>query len=69
MQSHCNSEQFEFEGFGRHKVMAGFDGGAVASRPDELCSNDAGRDRHTETCHYIAPGRSILHAFSDPGQH
>lgn len=29
MQSHCNSEQFEFEGFGRHKVTTGFDDGAA----------------------------------------
>jgi Transposase DDE domain group 1 len=31
MQTQCSSEQFEFEGFGRRRVVAAFDGGAVTS--------------------------------------
>ncbi len=31
MQTHCISAQFEFEGFGGRKVVAAFDGGAIAS--------------------------------------
>lgn len=31
MQTHCISEQLEFEGFDGHKVVAGFDGGAITS--------------------------------------
>jgi hypothetical protein len=31
MQTECTSEQFEFEGFGRRRVVAAFDGGAVTS--------------------------------------
>jgi Transposase DDE domain group 1 len=31
MQTHCNSTQLEFEGFDGHKVVAGFDGGAITS--------------------------------------
>ncbi|MBB6305561.1 MULTISPECIES: IS1380 family transposase [Rhizobium] len=31
MQTHCISAQFEFEGFDGHKVVAGFDGGAITS--------------------------------------
>ena len=31
MQTHCNCEQLEFEGFDGHKVVAGFDGGAITS--------------------------------------
>lgn len=31
MQTHCISEQLEFEGFDSHKVIAGFDGGAISS--------------------------------------
>lgn len=31
MQTHCTSEQIEFEGFDGHKVVAGFDGGAITS--------------------------------------
>lgn len=29
MQTECIPEQFEFEGFGRRRVVAGFDGGAI----------------------------------------
>jgi len=31
MQTECNAEQFEFEGFGRRRVVAAFDGGAVTA--------------------------------------
>lgn len=31
MQPHCICEQLEFEGFDGHKVVAGFDGGAITS--------------------------------------
>jgi hypothetical protein len=31
MQTECSAEQFEFEGFGRRRVVAGFDGGAMTS--------------------------------------
>ncbi|ANN60690.1 IS1380 family transposase [Mesorhizobium loti] len=31
MQTHCISEPLEFEGFDGHKVVAGFDGGAITS--------------------------------------
>ena len=31
MQTHCTSERLEFEGFDGHKVVAGFDGGAITS--------------------------------------
>ncbi|ACP24307.1 putative transposase for insertion sequence NGRIS-20c [Sinorhizobium fredii NGR234] len=31
MQTHCIAEQLEFEGFDGHKVVAGFDGGAITS--------------------------------------
>lgn len=31
MQTHCNSAHLEFEGFDGHKVVAGFDGGAITS--------------------------------------
>ena len=31
MQTHCISAQLEFEGFDGHKVVAGFDGGAITS--------------------------------------
>jgi hypothetical protein len=31
MQTHCNREQFEFEGFDGRKVVAGFDGGVITS--------------------------------------
>ncbi|RWP94410.1 transposase, partial [Mesorhizobium sp.] len=31
MQTDCISEQLEFEGFDGHKVVAGFDGGAITS--------------------------------------
>ena len=31
MQTHCNFNQIEFEGFDGHKVVAGFDGGAITS--------------------------------------
>jgi hypothetical protein len=31
MQTEGNAEQFEFEGFGRRRVVAGFDGGAMTS--------------------------------------
>ena len=31
MQTHCISNQIEFEGFDGHKVVAGFDGGAITS--------------------------------------
>ncbi|TIS53953.1 MAG: IS1380 family transposase, partial [Mesorhizobium sp.] len=31
MQTHCISEQLEFEGFDARKVVAGFDGGAITS--------------------------------------
>ena len=31
MQTDCISEQREFEGFDGHKVVAGFDGGAITS--------------------------------------
>lgn len=31
MQTHCNSDQFEFEGFDRRKIVAAFDGGAITS--------------------------------------
>jgi hypothetical protein len=31
MPTHCISEQLEFEGFDGHKVVAGFDGGAITS--------------------------------------
>jgi hypothetical protein len=31
MQTECTSEQFEFEGLGRRRVVAAFDGGAVTS--------------------------------------
>ncbi|GLS37429.1 hypothetical protein GCM10010869_30220 [Mesorhizobium tianshanense] len=31
MQTHCISDQLEFEGFDAHKVVAGFDGGAITS--------------------------------------
>lgn len=31
MQTHCSCDQLEFEGFDGHKVVAGFDGGAIAS--------------------------------------
>ena len=31
MPTHCISDQFEFEGFDGHKVVAGFDGGVITS--------------------------------------
>ena len=31
MQTECSSEQFEFEGFGRRRVVAAFDAGAMTS--------------------------------------
>ena len=31
MQTECTSEQLEFEGFGRRRVVAAFDGGAMSS--------------------------------------
>jgi hypothetical protein len=31
MQTHCISAQLAFEGFDGHKVIAGFDGGAITS--------------------------------------
>jgi hypothetical protein len=31
MQTKCSSEQFEFEGFGRRRVVAAFDAGAMSS--------------------------------------
>ncbi|WP_265520093.1 IS1380 family transposase [Nitratireductor luteus] len=31
MHTHCISDQLEFEGFAGHKVIAGFDGGAITS--------------------------------------
>ena len=31
MQTECTSEQFEFEGFGRRRVVAAFDAGAMSS--------------------------------------
>src|SRR5262249_47960163 len=31
MHTHCTSDQLEFEGFDGHKVVAGFDGGAITS--------------------------------------
>jgi Transposase DDE domain group 1 len=31
MQTECNAEPFEFEGFGRRRVVAAFDGGAMTS--------------------------------------
>jgi hypothetical protein len=31
MQTECSSEQFEFEGLGRRRVVAAFDGGAMTS--------------------------------------
>ncbi|OOO54084.1 hypothetical protein BS629_02995 [Rhizobium leguminosarum bv. viciae USDA 2370] len=31
MQPYCISTQLEFEGFDAHKVVAGFDGGAITS--------------------------------------
>ncbi|NGO56198.1 IS1380 family transposase [Allomesorhizobium camelthorni] len=31
MQTHCSCDQLEFEGFDGHKVVAGFDGGAITS--------------------------------------
>lgn len=31
MQTHCISDQLECEGFDDHKVVAGFDGGAITS--------------------------------------
>ncbi|TWI19183.1 hypothetical protein IQ26_07189, partial [Mesorhizobium tianshanense] len=33
MQTHCISDQLEFEGFDAHKVVAGFDGGAIGRSP------------------------------------
>ena len=41
MQTDCISAQLEFEGFNGHKVVAGFDGGAISS--DAACFVD-GRD-------------------------
>ena len=31
MQTECISPQLEFEGFGKRRVVAGFDGGAITS--------------------------------------
>lgn len=31
MHTHCISDQLEFEDFDGHKVVAGFDGGAITS--------------------------------------
>jgi len=31
MQTECSAEQFEFEGFGRRRVVAAFDAGAMSS--------------------------------------
>ncbi|WP_018239942.1 hypothetical protein [Ensifer sp. BR816] len=44
MQTHCISAQLEFEGFDGHKVVAGFDGGAITSDADALLLRHVGEE-------------------------
>jgi hypothetical protein len=37
MQTECSSEQFELEGFGRRRVVAAFDAGAMSRMPAGCC--------------------------------
>jgi hypothetical protein len=43
MQTECSAEQFEFEGFGRRRVVAAFDGGAMTSDGGGLLLRDTDR--------------------------
>ncbi|MDL2408215.1 transposase, partial [Rhizobium calliandrae] len=43
MQTQCISEQLEFEGFDGHKVVAGFDGGAITSDAGALLLRQVAR--------------------------
>lgn len=43
MQAECSAEQFEFEGLGRRRVVAAFDGGAVSSDGGALLLRHADR--------------------------
>jgi hypothetical protein len=43
MRTECTAEQFEFEGFGRRRVMAAFDGGAMTSDGGGLLLRHADR--------------------------
>ena len=43
MQTQCNSDQVEFQGFGRRKVQAAFDGGQISSDGGVLLLRDVDR--------------------------